>query len=57
MSEYTKKEALTIAGSLLGLWLARSNQKRETVYVMLGGFIGAVIANEIFKINQPKILS
>jgi hypothetical protein len=54
MREKTIVSASTLAGSLLAYWYARSTGKDTAPYVMLGGFIGAIIGEGIFTNSQNK---
>lgn len=54
--ERTIVATTTLLSSLVFYWYAKSNQKSETPYVMLGGFVGVVLAEiALLEINKRKI--
>ena len=55
MKERTIVSTATLLTSLLTYWYAREAQKDAVPYVMLGGFIGALIGETIAeKLNSDK---
>lgn len=58
MKERSIVSTATLLTSLLTYWYAREAQKDAVPYVMLGGFIGALIGEtiveKIHKNNNPK---
>ena len=54
MKEKTIVSTATLVASLLSYWYAREMQKDAVPYVMLGGFIGAIIGETIIdKTKKP----
>ncbi len=55
--ERTVIATTTLLGSLAFYWYARAKGKSEVPYVMIGGFVGAVLAElallEMHKSSQP----
>jgi hypothetical protein len=55
MKEKTIVSTATLVTSLLTYWYAREAQKDAAPYVLLGGFIGALIGETIVeKLNNDK---
>ena len=47
-SKNTKKAGVALVGSLLGFWLAKRMGKQENYpYILIGGFVGSCIAEEL----------
>lgn len=47
MKEKTIVSTVTLLTSLLAYWYAREAQKDSVPYVMMGGFLGAIIGESI----------
>ena len=47
MKEKTIVSTLTLVTSLLAYWYAKEAQKDSVPYVMMGGFLGAIIGERI----------
>lgn len=55
MKEKTIVSTVTLLTSLLAYWYAKEAQKDSVPYVMLGGFLGAIIGEGIVeKVNQSN---
>ncbi len=55
MKEKTIISTTTLAGSLLMYFYAKSVQKDAVPYMMIGGFMGAIIGESIYEfINKDK---
>ena len=54
MKEKTIVSATTLAVSLLAYWYARAAGKDAVPYVMLGGFLGSLIAEGLTSNTQDK---
>ncbi len=59
MKEKTLVSTLTLIASLSSYWYAKETGKDSTPYLMVGGFMGAVIGEVIYektktKKNEPK---
>lgn len=53
MKERTIVSASALAASLLAYWYARNAEKDSVPYVMIGGFIGAMIG-EVISANDKS---
>jgi uncharacterized membrane protein YfcA len=54
MKEKTIVSTVTLLASLLTYWYAREANKDAVPYVMMGGFIGAIIGETIVENSKSK---
>ena len=54
MKEKTIVSTMTLITSLASYWYAKESQKDAVPYMMLGGFLGAVVGEVIFEKLKPK---
>ena len=55
ISSHTKKAGLALLGSTLGYLIAKKLQKKDNyLYIMVGGFIGTCVAEELMEIKTKS---
>ena len=55
ISSHTKKTGLALLGSTLGYLIAKKLQKEDNyLYIMVGGFIGTCVAEELMEIKTKS---
>ena len=56
LSKNSKKAGIALAGSLLGYWVAKRMQKKEsTPYILIFGFIGSCLGEELINESKKKL--
>ena len=58
ISKNTQKAALGLVGSMLGFIIAKKYSPKETYpFILMGGFIGTCLGEELIKEEQQEIMS
>ena len=55
-SKNSKKAGFALAGSLIGYWVAKRMQKKEsTPYILIFGFVGSCLGEELLEEDRKTL--